>query len=349
MQTLTPHVSLSELAEQHALKYQGDGSAIINGVGTLADANSSQISFLSNPAYREQLKTTRAGTVIVSESDLGDCQVNALIAADPYVAYAKIAVQFDPRRPPEPGIHASASVDPGASIGKDVHIGANAVIGPGCDVADACSIGPGSVLIADVSIDIGSRIHANVTIGEAVVIGQRTTIHAGAVIGSDGFGLAFDKDHWVKIPQLGSVKIGNDCEIGANTTIDRGAIGDTIIEDDVRLDNQIQIGHNVHIGAHTAMAGMVGISGSTKIGQYCMFAGSSGSVGHITIADRTTVNFRSVITKSITEPGTTWSAALPAQPLMEWNRTVAQLRKLGKLTRRVLNLEKHTGIKAQND
>lgn len=343
MQTPIRHVSLSELAEQHELTYKGDAGAIMTGVGTLADANSSQISFLSNPAYREQLKTTRAGAVILSKSDMGDCPVNALIAADPYVAYAKIAVRFDPRRPLEPGIHASASVDPDARIGDGVHIGANAVIGPGCDVADACSIGPGSVLAADVSIGKGSRIHANVTLGEAVVIGQRSIIHAGAVIGSDGFGLAFDRDHWVKIPQLGSVKIGNDCEIGANTTIDRGAIGDTIIEDDVRLDNQIQIGHNVHIGAHTAMAGMVGISGSTKIGRYCMFAGSSGAVGHITIADRTTVNFRSVITKSISEPGTTWSAALPAQPLMEWNRTVAHLRKLGKLTRRVLNLEKQTG------
>ncbi len=343
MQTPIRHVPLCELAEQHGLDYRGDGNTLIDGVGTLADASSTQISFLSNPAYREQLKTTRAGAVIVSENDLDACPVNALIAADPYVSYAKIATRFDPRQSFEPGIHASASIDPTASIGRDVYIGANAVIGPGCDIADACSIGPGSVLLADVSIGDGSRIHANVTLAEGVVIGQRSTIHAGAVIGSDGFGLAFDKDHWVKIPQLGSVKIGNDCEIGANTTIDRGAIGDTIIEDDVRLDNQIQIGHNVHIGAHTAMAGMVGISGSTKIGQYCMFAGSSGSVGHITIADRTTVNFRSVITKSITQPGTTWSAALPAQPMVEWNRTVAHLRRLGKLTRRVLKLEKQTG------
>jgi len=196
------------------------------------------------------------------------------------------------------------------------------------------------VLIADVKLGAGSRLIANVTVCEGVIIGKRTNIHPGAIIGSDGFGLAFDQDHWVKIPQLGTVQIGDDCEIGANTTIDRGAIGDTIIENDVRLDNQIQIGHNVQIGAHTAMAGLVGISGSTKIGKYCMFAGSSGTVGHIQVADRTTVHFCSVITKSITQPGTVWSAALPAQPLRDWNRSVAHLRKLEKLARRVLKLEK---------
>lgn len=349
MQTFTSSYTLSELAEKHGLKYSGDGTVSIDGVGTLADAGPTQISFLSNPAYREQLKTTRAAAVIVSENDAANCPVNTLIADDPYVSYARIAGQFDSRRPQKPGIHESASVDPDTRIGKDVFIGANAVIGPGCEIGDACSIGPGCVLLADVILGKACRLHANVTLNDGVVMGQRSVIHPGAVIGSDGFGLAFDRDHWVKIPQLGKVRIGDDCEIGANTTIDRGAIGDTIIEDDVRLDNQIQIGHNVRIGAHTAMAGMVGISGSTQIGKFCMFAGSSGAVGHISIADRTTVNFRSVITKSITQPGTTWSAAIPAQPLREWNRTVAHLRKLGKLARRVINLEKQTGKKPEND
>lgn len=333
---------LSDLAGLHNLEYEGDGDTLIEGVGTLSDATATQISFLSNPAYREQLTTTSAGAVIVSASDTENCPVTALIADDPYVSYAKIAAHFDPRRPLIPGIHASASIDPTAELGNDVYVGANAVIGPGCVIADACAIGPGCVLIADVRLGIASRLIANVTICEAVVIGKRTNIHPGAIIGADGFGLAFDQDHWVKIPQLGSVHIGDDCEIGANTTIDRGAIGDTIIENDVRLDNQIQIGHNVQIGAHTAMAGLVGISGSTKIGKYCMFAGSSGTVGHIQVADRTTVNFCSVVTKSITQPGTVWSAALPAQPLRDWNRSVAHLRKLEKLARRVLKLEKQT-------
>ena len=340
MQNPVRSVKLSELAEQFKLRYEGNPDTLIDGVGTLSDATDSQISFLSNPAYREQLATTAAGAVIISADDLDDCPVNALIADDPYVSYAKIAEQFDLRRPLSPGVHASASIDPTATLGVDVHVGANAVIGPGCDLADAVSIGPGCVLIADCKLGSGSRLVASVTLCEGVAIGQRTIIHPGAIIGADGFGLAFDRDHWVKIPQLGTVQIGDDCEIGANTTIDRGAIGDTIIENDVRLDNQIQIGHNVQIGAHTAMAGMVGISGSTQIGRYCMFAGSSGAVGHIRIADRTTVNFCSVVTKSITQPGTVWSAALPAKPLLEWNRSVAHLRKLDKLARRVLNLEK---------
>ena len=342
-------LKLSELAEQFNLQYLGDGDTLIEGVGTLSDATGSQLSFLSNPAYRKQMATTRAAAVLVSPGDAKHCPVNALIADDPYVAFAKIATRFDPKRPLNPGIHPSATIDPGASLGNNIHVGANAVIGPGCEIADAVTIGPGCVLTADCKLDTACRLEANVTLCDGVVIGKRSIVHPGAVVGADGFGLAFDRDHWVKIPQLGTVRVGDDCEIGANTTIDRGAIGDTVLEDDVRLDNQIQIGHNVHIGAHTAMAGRVGISGSTQIGRYCMFAGASGTVGHIRVADRTTVNFCSVVTKSITEPGTTWSAALPAQPLREWNRSFAYLRKLEKLARRVLKLEKSTGKEPKND
>jgi len=349
MQKPVRSFKLSQLADQFGFSVQGDENTLIEGVGTLADATASQISFLSNPVYRDQLNTTRAGAVIICADDADKCPVNALIAADPYVGYAKIAALFDPRHLPQPQVHASASIDPSASIGNGVYIGANAVVGPGCEVADACSIGPGCVLVANCKLGSATRLHANVTICDGVVIGKRTIIHPGAVIGADGFGLAFDRDHWVKIPQIGSVQIGDDCEVGANTTIDRGAIADTILENDVRLDNQIQIGHNVHIGAHTAMAGLVGIAGSTKIGKFCMFAGGSGAVGHIHIADRTTVNFKSVITKSITQPGTVWSAALPARPLREWNTSVAHLLKLNKLARRVLNLEKMTRGKTRND
>lgn len=342
-------LKLSELADQFNLQYHGDGDTLIDGIGTLADASGSQLSFLANPAYREQLATTAAAAVLVSASDAAHCPVNTLIADDPYVSYAKIATLFDPRRPLQPGIHPSASIDPGAKLASDIHVGANAVIGPGCEIAEAVTIGAGCILTADCKLGAAARLGANVTLCDGVVIGKRTVIHPGAVIGSDGFGMAFEQDHWVKIPQLGVVRIGDDCEIGANTTIDRGAIGDTVLEDDVRLDNQIQIGHNVHIGAHTAMAGMVGISGSTQIGKYCMFAGASGTIGHIKVADRTTVNYQSVLSKPVTETGTVWSAALPAQPLREWNRSVAHLRKLGKLTRRVLKLEKSSGEKSKND
>jgi len=343
MQKSTGSLRLCELAEQYDLRLEGDGETLIDGIGTLSDATGSQLSFLANPGYREQLKSTRAAAVILAGKDAGDCPVNALIADDPYVTYAKIAQRFDPRTATTPGLHSSASIDPTATIGRDVYIGANAVVGPGCVVAAACSIGPGCVLLADCHLGESVRLVANVTLCEGVRIGRRSIVHPGAVIGSDGFGLAFDKDHWVKIPQLGAVRIGDDCEIGANTCIDRGAIGDTIIEDDVRLDNQIQIGHNVHVGAHTAMAGMVGISGSTRIGKYCMFGGNSGTVGHIQIADRTTVQGLSMITKSIKQPGTVWSSGMPAQPLRDWNRSIAHLRKLEKLAQRVLNLEKQFG------
>lgn len=349
MDASSRRLKLSELAAQFDLQFRGNGDTLIDGVGTLSDATGSQLSFLSNPVYREQLATTQAAAVLVSASDAEHCPVNVLIADDPYVSYAKIATRFDPRRTLGPGIHPSASIDPEVVLGNNIHVGANAVIGPGCRIADEVEIGPGCVLTADCILDIACCLEANVTLCDGVVIGKRSIIHPGAVIGADGFGLAFDQDHWVKIPQLGTVIIGDDCEIGANTTIDRGAIGDTVLEDDVRLDNQIQIGHNVHIGAHTAMAGRVGISGSTQIGKYCMFAGSSGSVGHISIADRTTVNFCSVVTKTITQPGTVWSAALPAQPLRDWNRSVAHLRKLEKLARRVLKLEKSTRKTEQND
>ena len=337
------NIKLSELAEQFNLKLEGNGDTLIDGVGTLSDATPTQIGFLSNPAYREQLKTTRAAAVIISADDFKDCTLNALVAEEPYVSYAKIAGLFDSRRPIKPGLDSTASISSTATIGKDVYIGAHAVIGPGCEIADYCSIGPGCVLIADCKLGSGSRLVSNVTVCEGVRIGERSIIHPGAVIGADGFGLAFDKDHWVKIPQLGSVQIGNDCEIGANTTVDRGAIGDTIIEDDVRLDNHIQIAHNVEIGAHTVMAAFVGISGSTKIGKYCIFGGRSSVIGHLRVADRTTVTGDSSITKSIEQAGTTWSCTLPAQPAREWNRTVVHLRKLEALARRVLNLEKQSG------
>lgn len=340
MQNSFRSLTLSGLAEKFNLPFTGDGNTLIDGVGTLAEATATQISFLSNPSYRKQLETTGAAVVITTAEDADSCPVNTLIADDPYVSYAQIACLFDPRRPLNAGIHPSASIDPSATLGKDVHIGANAVIGPGSTIGDACVIGPGSVLLADCSVGSASRLVANVTICDGVVIGERTIIHPGAIIGADGFGLAFDRDHWVKVPQLGTVRIGNDCEVGANTTIDRGAVGDTVLEDDVRIDNQVQIAHNVHIGAHTAMAGMVGIAGSTRIGQYCMFAGSSGAVGHIQIADRTTVHFRSVVTKSVTQAGTVLSSALPARPVNEWKRSAAYLGKLGQLAQRIRNLEK---------
>jgi len=337
---------LSELAELSGLRFRGDGDCLIDGIAGLAEATPTQVSFLSNPAYRGQLARTRAAAVILNDQDAGNYDGNCLLSPNPYLSYARVSALFDPRRGPRPGIDDSARIDPDVQLGQGVSVGANAVIGPGCVIADGCNIGPGCVIGADCRLGVDCALVANITLCEGVVIGNRVIVHPGAVIGADGFGLAFDEDHWQKISQIGSVEIGDDCEIGANTTIDRGALGNTVLEDDVRLDNQIQIGHNVRIGAHTAMAGCVGISGSTQIGRYCRFAGRAGTVGHIRIADRTTVNFNSVVTRSIEEPGTVWSAALPAVPVGEWHRILVHLRRLDRLVQRVFKLENKHGRKA---
>jgi UDP-3-O-[3-hydroxymyristoyl] glucosamine N-acyltransferase len=343
------HFSLADLSDRFGLRLQGDPDYRVSGIATLSGASGSDISFLSNPSYRAQLHSTQAGAVILGQDDADTCPVNCLISDDPYSSYARIAGLFCPQPTALPGIHESAVVDDSARIGAKVHVGAQAVIGPGCEIGEGASIGPGCVLLSNCRIGAEATLVANVTLCEGVVLGKRVIIHPGAVIGADGFGLAFDKDHWIKVPQMGSVEIGDDSEIGANTTIDRGAIDNTVLEEDVRIDNLVQIGHNVHIGAHSALAGCVGISGSTRIGRYCLFAGRSGASGHLDIADRTTVLAASVVLKSITEPGTTWSNSIPAQPGREWNRTLANLKRLDPLKRRLRALEKSLRNDNKND
>ena len=260
--------------------------------------------------------------MILKESDVEACPAHCLVAADPYLTYARLATLFDPRPAAAVGIHESAVVSKTAKIGQNVSIAAHAVIGEGCEVDDACTIGPGVVLYDHCQLGCGCHLHANVTLGYGVRLGQRVIIHPGAVIGADGFGIAFATDHWEKVPQLGSVVIGDDCEIGCNTTIDRGAIGDTVLEEDVRIDNLCQIGHNVQLGAHTAMVGLSGVAGSTKVGKYCLIAGGSGFSGHLEIADRTSLASSTRAYRSIREPGTTWSAQLPAQPQARYEDAV---------------------------
>lgn len=331
--------SLAELSGQFGLHLLGDGNLLVDGVGTLALAGPSQVTFLANPSYRKQLPSTRAGAVILKTEDAESCPTNCLLAQDPYVAYARIATLFDHRPAAVAGIHPTAVVAGTARIGNGVSIGAHAVISDDCIIGDACTIGPGTVLETACRLDKGCRLSANVTLGHGVRLGQRVLVHPGAVIGADGFGIAFDTDHWEKVPQLGSVVIGDDCEIGANTCIDRGAVSDTVLEDDVRIDNLCQIGHNVHIGAHTAIAANSGISGSTRIGRYCLLGGSVGLTGHLEIADRTTITAGSEVTRSIREPGTHWSGSLPSLPASDWNRNLARLRKLDELARKVRALE----------
>lgn len=326
--------TLAELARRFELRLSGDGQQAIDQVGTLADGGPTAITFLANRSYRPQLEGTGAGAVILAEDDETLCPVNCLVAADPYLAYARIAALFDPRPLPDPGVHPSAQVHESAILADNVAVGPCAVIGADAHIGKGCTIGPGCVIAEQAVLDQSCRLMANVTLGTGVKLGKRVIIHPGAVIGADGFGIARGPEGWEKVPQLGAVRIGDDCEIGANSCIDRGAIGDTVLEEDVRIDNLCQIGHNCHIGAHTAMAAYTGISGSTRIGRNCLFAGRSGAHGHITIADNVTVSADSVILKDITEPGTVWASGIPATPIREWYRALGHLRKLGRQHKR---------------
>lgn len=333
--------SLSELAERFDLQLRGNGNKPIDGVSTLNSAGPAQITFLANRTYKKQLPQTKAGAVILREADADACPVDCLITPDPYLAYARLARLFDPRPAVKPGIHPSAVIAESARIGQNVHIGARVVIGDNCTIGDASALGPGTVLEAECTIGEGCRLYANVSLGHGVTLGKRVMIHPGAVIGADGFGIAFAGDHWEKVPQLGSVTIGDDCEIGANTCIDRGAVEDTVLGEDVRIDNLVQIAHNVRIGPHTAIAAFCGITGSTTIGSYCLLGGRVAIAGvrHLEVADRTTVTAGSDITQSITEPGTTWSGHISASPIATWQRTLVRLRKLDELAKQVQTIE----------
>ncbi len=337
--------SLSDLSSQFGLALIGDGEVLIDGISTLESAGPTQITFLANPAYRKQLPASRAGAVILREQDAADCPTHCLVAADPYIAYARLAVLFDPRPRPQPGIHTTAFIAESVSLGKNVSIGPNVTIGEHCEIGDGCAIGPGTVLAAECRLDEHCSLGANVTLGHGVSLAKRVIIHSGAVIGADGFGIAFAGDHWEKVPQLGSVVIGDDCEIGANSCIDRGAVGNTVLENDVRIDNLCQVAHNVHIGAHTAMAGMSGIAGSAHIGRNCMIGGGVRVSGHLQLADRVTITGGSQVGKPILEPGSVWSGNFHSMPLGIWNRNVARFRKLNELARKVRALEIELGKK----
>jgi len=320
------------------LRLHGDPDSVINGVGSIAHAVAGQITFLTDKRHRSSLETTGASAVILAEDSLASCPANALISNNPYADYARVASLFDNAPAPVPGVHPTATVSATTSVPASASVGANVVIEEGVQLGEGCIIGPGSVIAADATLGDQCRIGANVTVCHAVIIGNRVIVHPGAVIGADGFGLAFDQGRWVKIPQLGSVEIGDDCEIGANTTIDRGAIGNTILEEDVRLDNQIQIAHNVFVGAHTAMAARSGVAGSTRIGRNCQLAGGVGVAGHLEIADNVTLMACSLLTRSITESGV--YGGVEAQPNTTWRRNLARLLKLDLLVRRLIKLEK---------
>jgi UDP-3-O-[3-hydroxymyristoyl] glucosamine N-acyltransferase len=303
-------------------------------VATLDSAGPAQIAFLANPKYRGRLASTRAGAVILSRGDRDAASMPCIVSDNPYSYYARTVALFNPPPAIRPGIHpfaqidATANVDAGAEIGPFVVIGAGSTIGRGAHVGAHCVLG------ANVSIGEDTRLNARVTLYDGCSVGARCVLHSGVVVGADGFGMARDDGRWLKIPQVGGVRIGDDVEIGANTTVDRGALDDTVIEDGVKLDNQIQIGHNCVIGAHTVIAGCTGISGSVTVGRDCMIGGGVGMVGHISICDRVTVSGFTLVTKSITEPGT-YSSGFPVMPHADWLRNAVHLRRLDEMAKQL--------------
>jgi UDP-3-O-[3-hydroxymyristoyl] glucosamine N-acyltransferase len=305
----------------------------VSRVATLSHAEAGTLSFLANPRYRRQLETTRATAVLLGPQFADACPVAALIDPNPYLAYARIAELLHPQPPLVAGIHPTAVVSSGARIAASASIGPLAVIEDDVDIEARAAVGAGCVVQRGARIGEDSRLTARVTVYGGVRIGRRCLVHAGAVIGADGFGFAADAGTWIKVPQVGGVRIGDDVEIGANTTIDRGAIDDTVVEHGVKLDNQIQVGHNVSIGAHSAIAGCVGISGSTSIGRRCMIGGGVGIAGHLTIADDVVVTGCSLVSASIREAGS-YSSGMPAVETRLWRRMVARLRRMDAKERR---------------
>jgi len=330
--------TLTEICAQLGGRVLGDGAVCISQISTLENANSAQISFLTNSKYHAQLVTTLAGAVILGEADADATDLPRIISANPYAYFAKVSALLNPVPEVKPGVHPcavigeGAVIDPTASvlatavIGTRVVIGAHTVIGEGCSIGDNVQIGS------------GVRLYPRVVIYHDCVIGDNLIAHSGVVIGADGFGIAMDEGRWIKIPQIGRVVIGNDVEIGANTTIDRGALDDTVIEDGVKLDNQIQIAHNVRIGAHTAIAGCVGIAGSTTIGKYCQIGGSAGILGHLKIADRVVISSFTLIGKSIREAGS-YAGIFPFSKTDEWKKSAVHLRHLDEMSKKIKVLE----------
>ncbi len=332
-------ISLGELATRFGCELIGDPDTVVNDVASLASAGAGSLTFLSNSSYKTGLPDTRAAAVILRPADAVDCPVAAILADDPYAMYARMAAVVCPEAAFAPGVHASAVIDSTADVDASSHVAANVVVGPGSRVGKNCFIGPGTVIGPDCSVGNDCRFVANVSVVRRVSIGDRCIFQPGVVLGADGFGNAMTADGWIKVPQVGGVRIGNDVEIGANSTVDCGAIGDTVIENGVRIDNLCMIAHNVHIGEHTAMAAMSGIAGSTRIGKRCMFAGQAGTVGHIAVCDDVIVAAKSYLSKDITEPGT-YAASFPAEPAKGWARQLARFRRLGTLYDRVKKLEK---------
>jgi UDP-3-O-[3-hydroxymyristoyl] glucosamine N-acyltransferase len=339
-------LTLAEIAARLGGDVLGDGQTRVFRVATLASAGSGDIAFLANPKYRSQLQTTRASAVIVAPAAAGDFAGARIVAVNPYAYYARVVALLNPPRPGVVGVHPSAAVASplpadvavGAhvSIGHDVMVGGGTVIHAGCVIGDGVAIGEGSILYPRVTIYDGCRI------------GRRAIIHSGAVIGADGFGFAPEGLDWIKIPQLGAVVLGDDVEIGANSTVDRGALDDTVIGDGCKVDNLVQIAHNCHIGPRSVLAGCAGIAGSVTMGEHCIVGGAGMVSGHVTLAAGTTISGGSLVMKSITRPGL-YTSVFPLDTHDEWVRNAAHIRRLSRLAERIGKLEKQLeGIEAND-
>ncbi|CRY55435.1 MULTISPECIES: UDP-3-O-(3-hydroxymyristoyl)glucosamine N-acyltransferase [Yersinia] len=334
-----PSIRLADLAQQLDAQVHGDGDIVITGIASMHSAQPEQITFLSNSRYQEQLATCHAGAVVLTEADLPFCKSAALVVKNPYLTYARMAQIMDTTPQPAQDIAPSAVISSQATLGENVSVGANAVIESGVVLGDNVVIGAGCFIGKDTHIGAGSRLWANVSVYHEVVIGQNCLIQSGTVIGADGFGYANDRGNWIKIPQLGSVHIGDRVEIGACTTIDRGALDNTIIGNGVIIDNQCQIAHNVVIGDNTAVAGGVIMAGSLKIGRYCMIGGASVINGHMEICDKVTVTGMGMVMRPITEPGL-YSSGIPLQPNKVWRKTAALVMNIDGINKRLKAIER---------
>ena len=337
-------LSLGELAVRFGCELRGDPDTRIDTVGTLS-GGAGVIGFVASPAYRDELRATRLAAVIVDARLAGDAPVPALVCRNPHATFARVATLLHPLPAAPPGVHAQAVVDPLAQVDPTAHVGAFAVVEAGAHIGARCVVGPYCLVGRGVVLADDVRLEARVTLCAGVSIGARSILHPGVVIGADGFGNARDGEGWVKIPQIGGVRIGADVEIGANTTVDRGALEDTVIDEGVRLDNQIQIAHNVVIGAHTAIAACTGIAGSTRIGRRCMIGGGTGIGGQIVIGDDIVIAGFGMVTKSIAKPGF-YSNVIPVEEARPWRRIVGRLKRIESMAARIAALEGAVGLAA---
>ncbi len=340
-----PEFTLRDLAAAVEATVDGDATVTVRRVDTLDNAGPDAITFFTDARHRAKLATTRAAAVIVAPEFVAATALPKLVHRNPYLTYARVVTLLNPPPVTVPGIAPSACIDPSARVDATASIGPYVVIGARAVVGARAVIGAGANVGADVELGADVHLHPHVVIYQRCIVGDRTVLFAGAVIGADGFGMADDDGRWVKIPQVGRVVIGVDCEIGANTTIDRGALDDTVIEEGVKIDNQVQVGHNCRIGAHSAIAGCVGIAGSTMIGKHCRLGGAAMIAGHLSIVDGTTISAGTLVASNIDVPGA-YTGTYPTLPYREWRYVATEVRRLRQLVARVGALEKQSGAPA---